>query len=211
MNKIYGNHKEQIRVGEVELFLEIAIDNHLILQRIIAEDYELMEHKITFVNPLDGKEIELAGFGHLERLFYLQNERFKHEINGILSLATFYEALINEIGIVEFGSTYFKQHLDKLSILSKWEIILKLIFNKALPRDSKFFQKMQDVIDARNYFAHYKTKLATPEKDQKVYYLILGEGLETLENFVTHLKSLDEEKSIVSFFEIDNQLSRLEK
>lgn len=209
MNRIYTDYNEQVRVGDIELFLEIAIDNHLVLKKIISEDHELREYKTLFTNPVDGKIVEAAGFEHLERLFYLQNERFKHEINGILSLSTFYEALINELGIVEFGSTYFKNHLDKLSILTKWEIVLKLIYNNSIPRDSEIFQKMKEVIDARNYFAHYKTKLSTSECNQKNYYIILSEGLLTLSGMISHLKSFDEDIGKISFYEIDKQLARL--
>jgi hypothetical protein len=209
MNKYYNNHKEQIRVGNIEMFLEIAIDIHLILQKNIDEDLELQEYKITFTNPLDGQEVETIDFDHMERLFYLQNERFKLEINGILDLSTFYEALINEIGIVEFGSGYFKEHLDKLSILSKWEIVLKLIFNRSFPRNSKFFQTMQEVIKSRNHLAHYKTKLASSEKNEIYNYKILAEGLHELKNFIAYLKTLDDEKSIYTFITIDKQIERL--
>nr|BFF36357.1 hypothetical protein BACT7_12190 [Tenacibaculum mesophilum] len=92
------------------------------------------------------------------RISTLEKEKYKSSIEGIIILSSYYEALINEIGRIELGSTYFKKNLDNLKVLVKWEIVLKLIYSKSLQTDSQYYESMIKIIKERNDLVHYKTK-----------------------------------------------------
>jgi len=139
MNTIYTDNKGNLRVGNIDIFLEISIDNYFAADKLHQEKKNLLKCKKKLTDPFNGKEYEISGAGNLDRLFIIQNDSYKFEIQGIISLVIFYEALINEIGITELGSTYFKENLDKLSIKSKWEIIPKLVYNGSINKDSKYY------------------------------------------------------------------------
>lgn len=209
MNTIYSDNNENYRVGQIDLFLEIAMDSYKEIIKFNSETRELLEDKLTMINPIDGKSIDLRGFDHLDRLFYIQNENFKQQINGILSLSTFFEGLVNEIGQVEFGSTYFNEHLDKLSILSKWEVVTRIAYGKSLPTDLGYYEPIKKLISARNKLAHYKTKVSSKESHEFEYDRILIACIESLPSFIAQLKILDESIGAISFHAIDKCLEGL--
>jgi len=68
------------------------------------------------------------------------------------------EAFINEFGITNFSGSYFKNHLDKLSLMSKLVIIPKLAKKTELDSDSQLFQDVKWLIEFRNQLVHFRSK-----------------------------------------------------
>jgi hypothetical protein len=208
LNQLYIDHKGEFRIGEIEIFLEIAIDSYLIVKRLWSETSELASTSQKILHP-NGNEIELVGIDHLDRLFFIQQERFKNEINGVISLATFYEALINEIGITELGSSYYSDHLDKLSIPSKWEVVLRLVYGSSITSDFSYFEMMKKVISTRNKLAHYKTKRSSGVESFEEFDKVLEDGLLNVDKLINKLKELDSGKEIIWFHRIEALIKRL--
>ncbi|WP_421877341.1 hypothetical protein [Marinoscillum sp.] len=196
--KIYTDHNGKTRIGEIELFLEIAIEQASSAIRFSDEQSELLTYEHEVYDPFSNKMITLKGWGHLDRLFFIDSERTKNEIQGITALSTFYEALINEIAITELGSTYFKKHLDKLTHLSKWEIVLQLVYGRSLDNSKEYFEHLKKLVEARNQLVHYRTK--TPEGENQINQLkILVNGLKSFLILLEDLRQLDTEKGIIKF------------
>jgi len=199
-NTIYSDHNGEMRVGDIELFLEIAIENTISSARFSDELSELKAIEKEIYDPISKKMITVKGLDHLDRLFIIHKERAKNEIQGIIALSTFYEALINEIAITELGRTYFKKHLDRLSHLSKWEIVLKLIYGRTLNHSVSYYEQLKKLIEARNQLVHYKTKSFEKTKNEsgsKISTLV--NALKTLPDLLTDLNEIDKEKGIVKF------------
>ena len=108
--KFYSDHKGKARVGDIELFLEIAIEQASSAIRFSDEHSELMTYENEIYDPYSNKMVALKSVGHLDRLFFIIIERTKNEIQGITALSTVYEGLINEIAITELGK------ISKLSL-----------------------------------------------------------------------------------------------
>lgn len=211
MTTIYSDYKGNLRVGQIDIFLEISIDNYIVANKLQIENNKLYENKKKFIAPTNRKEFEVPDPANLERLFQIDNENYKYEIQGIISLVIFYEALINEIGMTELGNKYFKDNLDKLSIKSKWEIILKLVYNDSLNKNSLYYSTMIEIIQVRNQLVHYKTKIKTTQINSPDYFQLLKSCLMNIHNLIYDLKSLDSKKNIIYFKNIENKLEKLMK
>lgn len=136
----------------------------------------------------------------------------------MIILSTYYEALINEIGVVELGSKYYKENLDKLSVQAKWEIVMKLIYSKSIDRGSKDFESLNKIISLRNKLVHYKTKtLEKPTKETLKEEKESAKGImkefeiafKSLKGFHLQLRKIDEEKEVLKFFRFSTELERI--
>lgn len=68
------------------------------------------------------------------------------------------EAFINEYGVSNFSGSYFKTHLDNLSLMSKLILIPKLANQVELDRTGQVYQEVKWLIEFRNYLVHYRSK-----------------------------------------------------
>ena len=209
MNTIYSDHKGNSRIGQIDIFLEIAIDNYIAANKLHLEKKELLKRKKKIIDPSNGKEYEFPGFDNLRRLFFIQNKRFKHEIQGIISLVTFYEALINEIGITELGNEYFNTNLERKSIMDKWKTIPKLVYNDSIDKKARYYGTMFDIVKLRNKLVHYKTKLHTGQSDVTDFFRLLKLCLFNIHGLIADLKVLDKDKGIIYFADIDKKIKKI--
>lgn len=157
MYRFYLDYKGQKRTGNIELFLQISIDNY---DKVVACNEELTElRKIELRKNVENGSLTEKEKEILTRTGNLSRAKYKNTIQGIIVLASYYEALINEIGRIELGSKYYSDNIDKLSVTAKWEVVLKLIYGKSLRKDSQQYESMNSIIKERNNLVHYKTKV----------------------------------------------------
>jgi hypothetical protein len=206
---IYPDYKGNLRVGNIEVFLDASIDNYIKVRNNNLEFSELYEEKTAIASSVDGEVIELPGLRNINRLFELQRESDKLTIQGIILATTFLEALINEIGIVELGSKYFKEHLDKLTMLSKWDIVLKLVYGKSIKKEGHYFEGIVNLVKARNELVHYKTIQQDNNREASDYFKVLEKYFKCLPLFICELRKIDSEKEILEFITIEKQLERI--
>ncbi|WP_047788313.1 hypothetical protein [Tenacibaculum mesophilum] len=218
MEKSYIDSKGQFRKGHVELFLQISID---IYHRLLKYENELIDlrkknNSIAHVDeglfpPIEKTRLSM-------RISTLEKEKYKSSIEGIIILSSYYEALINEIGRIELGSTYFKKNLDKLNVSAKWEIVLKLIYSKSLQTDSLYCKSMIKIIKERNDLVHYKTKTIenpTLREAKKGYEIanqrisIFTNAIETLTEFHNDLLKVDSSKGLLKLFQFMEEIKRI--
>lgn len=200
MDAFYNDENDHIRIGNIEIFLEIAIDEY-----IQAEKYDL-EIKESY--PKDQ-----TGTKHLDRLFFIANEKYKHEIKGIIMLHSFLEAVINELAQVKLGSSFFKEDIEKLKLTTKWKIVPRLIYRNGLVYSKVYFDNLKKLVTLRNKLTHYKTKVLNDgiEPYKTEYYLeVLKRNLYTINDLLADLKALNTEYSY-DYREFDGQLKRIEE
>ncbi|MGY5851467.1 hypothetical protein [Salegentibacter sp. F14] len=218
MEKFYTDYKGQLRSGNVELFLEIAIDIYSQMVEIQEKIQDLEskvkpEHIDDVVKFVEDRSVYADSVGPLTR------KKFKLANQGVIVLATYYEALINEIGIVELGTKYYKENLDKLSVQAKWEVVLKLIYSRTLDKASQEYESLNNIIALRNKLVHYKTtSLNNPKyEDYKEALRNALKRIETFElaiiylsRFHQNLIEIDSAKNLLKHFNFQNELSRIQ-
>lgn len=132
-------------------------------------------------------------------------------------MASYYEALINEIGRIELGSKYY-ENLDKLKVSAKWEIVLKLIYSESLQTDSQYYESMIKIIKERNNLVHYRTQLIenpTSEETRKGYEVankrmsIFINAVKTLTQFHNDLLKIDNSKGLLKSFQFSREIKRI--
>lgn len=207
MKTYYHDKKNNYREGNIIIFLECCIDNYI----------EILENKIEIEKILKKEDVNIQD-GNLvlnpdsDLFIHLKKKNHKLIIQSIITLCAFLESLINEIGSIELGSRYFKDNLDSLSILAKWEVVLKLIYGKSLNKSENYYRNYKDLIIARNKLIHYKSKILIKNKDitpLDYYEEILSESIKSLPKLLEDFEKLNETKGTMSTIEIKCQFSRI--
>ncbi|MCF4100055.1 hypothetical protein L1I30_00105 [Gillisia sp. M10.2A] len=218
MNRIYPDSKGNLRHGNIEIFLEIAVDNYLAAiknESKTKQEYKKFKERNSIqdfsdLNPKQEKELN-----EIFKNSFLTN---KLTIQSIIMLTVFFESLINEIGCIELGQKYFKENLDRMSITSKWEIVLKLIYKKSLSKESQYYENLKALISTRNNLIHYKTKkiigdsvdaIAKQMESTPDYFSILKKNMSTLEKFYQELREIDQEKNNLIMYNIGREIKRI--
>jgi len=69
-----------------------------------------------------------------------------------------FESAIYEHAADHLGDAYVQQHIDKLDILSKWLIVLRLVAGYELRKDQAPYCALKALVSARNRLVHSKSK-----------------------------------------------------
>lgn len=68
------------------------------------------------------------------------------------------EAFIYDYGANHISGKYMKEHLDKLSLPSKFLVVSKLVTGKQFPTDSQAYEGLVKLKEDRNSLVHFKSK-----------------------------------------------------
>ena len=209
MRSFYHDIKGNYREGNIVIFLECCVDNYIQiienkseLEKVFGrEELWIVEDGKSFLNP----DIDT------DRVSKLTKNNHKLVIQSIITLTTFIESFINEIGMVELGSKYYKDNLDTLSIISKWEIVLRIIYGKSLNKGLKYYENIKNLISARNSLVHYKSKIADINNLAPLDYYekILIDSVSSLPLLFEDFEELNKTKNLISTIEIKSQFSRI--
>ncbi|RLK03369.1 hypothetical protein [Tenacibaculum discolor] len=217
MEKSYIDSKGRFRRGHVELFLQISIDIYHRLLKYENELVDLRKKNDSIAQSDEGLFPPIEKIRLSIRISTLEKEKYKSSIEGIIILASYYEALINEIGRIELGSKYY-ENLDKLKVSAKWEIVLKLIYSESLQTDSQYYESMIKIIKERNNLVHYRTQLIenpTSEETRKGYEVankrmsIFINAVKTLTQFHNDLLKIDNSRGLLKSFQFSREIKRI--
>lgn len=130
----------------------------------------------------------------------LMNARIQREamVVVIFSALTL-EAFINDYGLENFSRSYFDKHLDKLSPVSKWLILPRLVAGKELNTNSQAFESLKKLFNLRNKLVHYKTKkkrVCDIVAEDRVWESDAQNAIEAVNQAVRVLKEIDPEVDI---------------
>ncbi|WP_299898751.1 hypothetical protein [uncultured Aquimarina sp.] len=219
MVSLVPDDKGNLKFGEINIFLQAAIDRFFEIQECDKET-ELLQIKYGIKEKGEkGVVFSISDKDYLIKSSFIDRKREKAIFQSIIMIVVFFEALINEIGVVELGSTYYKKHLDKLSILSKWEIVLTLIYGNSLDRSSQQYGYLQDVIKIRNTLVHHKTKFIQDGTDihevanlferTSDYFTIISNLFYSLEPIISDIKRITNNFDDYLFYEIKVEIGRI--
>lgn len=85
----------------------------------------------------------------------------RHDIAGLQAIVfagMCFESAIYEYAADHLGDTYVQQHIDKLDVLSKWLIVLRLVAGYELRKDQAPYAALKALVSARNGLVHSKSK-----------------------------------------------------
>lgn len=105
------------------------------------------------------------------------------------------EAFINNYAIEKFSKSYFNNHLDKLSPVSKWIVIPKLITGNSLNTEGQPYELLKKLFKLRDKLVHYKTRKKKvsemTEEDDWVTENHSEDALLTVESILNELARID--------------------
>jgi hypothetical protein len=87
-------------------------------------------------------------------------------VQTILFAAMAFEAAIYDYAALHLGDKYVREHLDKLDVLSKWIVCLRLIAGYELPKERAPYAALKRLVGARNRLAHSKSERFEGESPQ---------------------------------------------
>lgn len=146
------------------LFYQMASQNLSILLKLgenqekKTDIYKPFFEKIE-KNELSKEEIaEILESEESKRLMMLPFHARMYGIQTILNCAFCLESFINDYGSAKFGNSYFKDHLDKLDVKSKWLVIPQLATNNSIKKGGNGYQHLEKLVKIRNRLVHSKSK-----------------------------------------------------
>ncbi len=207
MNTIFKDNKGNLRNTNIDMFYEVALSNYTLYISNIKRfpEYENIEDKL----PSELKDIARV------LLYEKESRNFNYVITSIVFLQNFYEGLINEIGLIDFGQKYYKTYLDKLGVKEKWEIVLKLVYNQTLNKEAQYYEDFQNVISFRNKISHYKSNIITKENLSEIgnstivkAYDVVEKGMKSSIDLLKDLIEMDKNKKILIHFDFSRVIKK---
>lgn len=105
------------------------------------------------------REIEAIGNVDFdERLEELKRSRDLAGLQAIVFSAMCFEAAIYNFASVHLGDDYVRDHLDKLDILSKWLVVIRLVTGVEIPKSEAPYAALKNLIWVRNRLVHAKSE-----------------------------------------------------
>ncbi|MDD2389231.1 MAG: hypothetical protein PHP23_05805 [Desulfobacterales bacterium] len=138
---------------------EISLSSYGRYMSIAAEACDNAKKSASHRNALVGE----TNIDH-EKLIKAASDVHDKATIAIVFSAMAIEAFINEYGISNFSSSYFKNHLDNLSLVSKLVIIPKIANKLELDKSGQVYQEVKWLIELRNHLVHFRFK-KRPVKD----------------------------------------------
>jgi len=177
------SNSEDIQIfARHETFYAIAYRHYLLIARLVRQ------REGRDVITRDDVDFQCALSAAIQR----------EAIVAVIFSALALEAFINDYGLMHFSKSYFKDHLDRLSTVSKWVVFPKLVVGKQLDTNLQPFESLVKLFKCRDKLVHYKTKRKRvcdlADKDWSEYWFgeeEASEALETITQVVTALKELD--------------------
>lgn len=116
------------------------------------------------------KEIELANFNAIN--MEEQYHKFCHSIViSIVFSAMAIEAFVNNYGAVCLGDDFFYENFDRLSVISKMQLISKFLFHENFDKSKEYYYCLKNTFSERDKFVHSKTISTYDYCNKKGYVL----------------------------------------
>ena len=102
------------------------------------------------------EEMERLNF-NVEKTYGIEPKYNKEIIISIVFSAMAVESFINDYAAVCLGDRFFIENIDRLSSLSKLQVISKFLFHKELEKGEDLFGKIKGLFQMRDRFVHNKS------------------------------------------------------
>ncbi|MCX5470503.1 hypothetical protein OSH04_02105 [Alcaligenes sp. A-TC2] len=109
---------------------------------------------------------------------YVETERLR-DIAGLQTIVfsgMCFESAIYEYAADHLGDAYVKDHLDKLDVLSKWVIVMRLVAGYEFQKELAPYSALKGLVLARNKLVHSKSEPFNFENPQHQINKLVAEG-----------------------------------
>lgn len=90
-------------------------------------------------------------------LYYVEEEMYKHCISTIVFAAMTLESFFNDYAASCLGDDGFYDNFDKLSVISKFQLIAKFILNVEIDKSKSYYSHLVSLNKLRNDYVHNKS------------------------------------------------------
>jgi hypothetical protein len=97
----------------------------------------------------------------------LQTRADEHATIAIIFSCAACELYINDAAARLLGHTYFKKHIDRLDLLSKWVVAPRLICGHQVDRGGRAYELLKQLVGVRNDLMHPKSVPFSIEQFQR--------------------------------------------
>ncbi|MHA1329861.1 MAG: hypothetical protein ACTSR2_02175 [Candidatus Hodarchaeales archaeon] len=135
-------NNSEITFTNHQTFFAIAYQHHELVKRLMMERDKRKvknDHDVDFI---------------CARNAAIQRSAMVSVVFSALTL----EAFINNYAIEHFSKNYFENNLDKLSTVSKWIVIPKLVTGNEIDTDGQPYENLKKLFKLRDKLVHYKTR-----------------------------------------------------
>ena len=139
------------------------------------------------------------------RIKSLLESQEEHLVKAVIFGAMCLEAFIYDYAAHNFTDTYVKNYLDKLDVVSKWVVVVRLVTGKDFPKESKAFAGLKELIKKRNDFVHSKS--GPMPRDDTDYIKRYGPKLKKDVETALHFRSISPCETVI---EVLSELRKLE-
>jgi hypothetical protein len=101
---------------------------------------------------------EIGEVEYDSQLLELDRRRDIAGVQTIVFAGMCFESAIYEYAADHLGDAYVQQHIDKLDVLSKWLIVLRLVDGYELRKDQAPYAALKALVSARNGLVHSKSR-----------------------------------------------------
>ena len=144
--------------------------------------------------------------------------RKKSQQSGYIAIvfaAMYIEGAIYNFGAIYLGDNYVKKNLDKLGVLAKISVILRMVTGKDIDPDSQAFEHLKILLKYRNSLVHSKSRpIVSPEnffeiqeKGSKEYYQAIESAKKAIEYLDAETKQLHIDENFPGIFGHDLTLN----
>ena len=114
---------------------------------------------VNFLKLQETEQTTVASEGS-EEAFAIERAIAAAGLQTIVFAAMTFEAAIYDYAAVHLGDKYVKDHIDKLDVVSKWVLCLRLISGYEFRKGEQPFAALQRLVTARNRLVHSKSEPA---------------------------------------------------
>ena len=176
------------RVSNYSYFWEIS-EAHQLNHELLSEKAEL--------------EYDKSNEWQNDKYYSLKDEAQKSGYIAIVFAAMYIEAAIYNFGAIYLGDNYIKKHLDKLSAISKLNVIMRLVTGKDIDTDSQAYEHLNRLFKYRNTLVHSKSQplmsgeemFRVQEKCLNDYYQAIESAKCAVEYLSNETKSLNKDEN----------------
>ena len=170
------------RINVPSLFWEISLENQ-----------SRHEEFLSLADRLHEKNEEYQ----CEEFYKAKDQAFKAGYIAIVFSVMYIEGAIYNFGCIYLGDEYIESNLDRLSTLSKINVILRLVTGSELNKQGQAYEHLKRLIKHRNSIIHPKSETLDMDRLIDRYEKKKNEYILAIESAKQAIKYLDDETKLL--------------
>jgi hypothetical protein len=126
-----------------------------------VESFEKLDRHYLFRHLQQTAQVAKAALaefsGDFVNIVSMNESRKEHLVKSLIFGTMSLEAFIYDYAAHYLTDTYVKKYLDKLDVVSKWVIVVRVVTGTDFPTGSQAFQHLKELVSSRNKLVHAKS------------------------------------------------------